>query len=251
MTHTYQIKGMTCQNCVAKAKSALLSLGDVSEAEIQLQTPQATITMLKHIPTTVLQNAISKAGEFVIQDINGEMHHSSPHKIHQSEIEEKTSWFATYKPILLIGGYILGGTFLFEAINNGFALDRWMNHFMAFFFLVFSFFKLLDLRGFADSYSSYDIIAKRWYGWGFVYPFVELGLGLAFLFHFQPLLTNGLTFVVMGLSIIGVLQSVLKKRKIRCACLGAVFNLPMSTITIIEDGLMIVMSAVMIVKMMG
>jgi hypothetical protein len=145
----------------------------------------------------------------------------------------------------------VGGTILFEAINNGFELDRWMNHFMAFFFLVFSFFKLLDLRGFADSYASYDIIAKRWFSWGFLYPFVELGLGLAFLFHFQPLLTNGLTFVVMTLSIIGVLQSVMNKKKIRCACLGAVFNLPMSTITIIEDGLMIVMSALMIFKMMS
>ncbi|RYZ78221.1 MAG: heavy-metal-associated domain-containing protein, partial [Proteobacteria bacterium] len=44
----------------------------------------------------------------------------------------------------------------------------------------------------------------------------------------------------------GVLQSVLNKRKIQCACLGAVFNLPMSTVTIIEDGLMIAMSAVML-----
>jgi len=50
----------------------------------------------------------------------------------------------------------------------------------------------------------------------------------------------------MSLSIIGVLQSVLNKRRIQCACLGATFNLPMSTVTIIEDGLMIAMSAGMI-----
>ncbi|NCU04658.1 MAG: heavy-metal-associated domain-containing protein, partial [Chitinophagaceae bacterium] len=43
--------------------------------------------------------------------------------------------------------------------------------------------------------------------------------------------------------------SVLNKRKIRCACLGAVFNLPMSTITIIEDGLMIIMSIAMLFLM--
>jgi hypothetical protein len=53
----------------------------------------------------------------------------------------------------------------------------------------------------------------------------------------------------MGVSIIGVLQSVLKKQKIRCACLGAVFNIPMSTITIMEDALMILMSAVMVLTM--
>jgi hypothetical protein len=51
----------------------------------------------------------------------------------------------------------------------------------------------------------------------------------------------------MSLSIVGVLRSVLKRRAIRCACLGTVFNLPMSTITIIEDGLMIAMSAIAIV----
>ncbi|OYW82093.1 MAG: heavy metal transporter, partial [Sphingobacteriia bacterium 32-37-4] len=38
----------------------------------------------------------------------------------------------------------------------------------------------------------------------------------------------------------------LNKKKIQCACLGDVFNLPMSTVTIIEDALMIGMSAVML-----
>lgn len=56
------------------------------------------------------------------------------------------------------------------------------------------------------------------------------------------LLTNWITLIVMGISIIGVLKSVLNKRKIRCACLGAVFNLPMSTVTIVEDAVMILMS---------
>jgi hypothetical protein len=79
-----------------------------------------------------------------------------------------------------------------------------------------------------------------------VYAFIELALGLAYATGFQPILTNIITFAVMLVSIIGVLQSVLNKRKIKCACLGAVFNLPMSTVTIIEDALMIAMSAGMI-----
>ena len=126
-----------------------------------------------------------------------------------------------------------------------------MSNFMAAFFLIFSFFKLLDVKGFAESYSTYDVIAKRWQGWGYVYAFVELGLGLAYLLRLNPLVTNVVTFVVMSISIIGVLQSVLNKRKIRCACLGAVFNLPMSTITIIEDALMIAMSLIMVISLGG
>lgn len=243
MTHTYHITGMTCGNCVAKAKSSLLMLGDVTEADVQLSAPQATITMQKHIPLSTLQDALSKAGPYTIIEADGGMHHATP-------MEETSSWLQTYKPILLIGAYITGATLLLQAVRGEFDWHNWMTNFMAGFFLVFSFFKLLDVKGFAESYSTYDIVAKRWQGCGYVYAFIELLLGLAYLLNFNPLVTNIATFVVMSISIIGVLQSVLNKRKIRCACLGAVFNLPMSTITIIEDALMIVMSAAMIVTLL-
>lgn len=119
---------------------------------------------------------------------------------------------------------------------------------MAGFFLVFSFFKFLNLKGFAESYVMYDVLAKRIPIWAYLYAFIEVSLGMAYLINFNPLVTNIFTFTVMSLSIIGVLQSVFNKRKIQCACLGAVFNLPMSTITIIEDALMIVMSGYIIIN---
>lgn len=243
MTHTYNITGMTCNGCVAKAKSALLKLGDVTEATVQLAAPQATVTMQKHIPVQTLQSALSQAGSYTITEADGGMQHSLAS-------EESRSWLETYKPVLLIGAFITGITLLLEFHTERFNTHNWMQNFMAAFFLVFSFFKLLDVKAFAESYATYDIVAKRWLGWGFVYPFVELALGLAFLLRFNPLLTNVATLVIMSISIIGVLQSILNKRKIRCACLGAVFNLPMSTITLVEDGVMIAMSAVMIVTML-
>ena len=124
---------------------------------------------------------------------------------------------------------------------------RAMGHFMAGFFLVFSFFKLLDLRAFADAYSTYDIVAAKWPVYGFVYPFIELALGAAYLGHFAPIATNAVTLAVMGVSSVGVVKALLAKRKIRCACLGTVFNLPMSVVTLVEDGLMLAMAAVMLV----
>ena len=80
---------------------------------------------------------------------------------------------------------------------------------------------------------------------GLVYAFIELALGISYLLKFNPLANNAITFIVMTVSI-GVLQSVLNKRKIKCACLGSVLNLPMSTITILEDALMISSAAMMI-----
>jgi Kef-type K+ transport system membrane component KefB len=79
-----------------------------------------------------------------------------------------------------------------------------------------------------------------------VYPFIELTLGLAYLIDFQPFATNAITLVVMAISSIGVIESLLNKRKIRCACLGTVFNLPMSVVTLVEDTLMVLMAAAML-----
>jgi copper chaperone CopZ len=239
MTHEYTITGMTCGNCVAKAKSELLMLGDVTGAEVQLASPQARVTMRNHIALPDLQKAISKAGNYTITEAGGEMR----------EMGEAKSWFESYKPILIIGAYIFGVTLLPGLINGTMTWQSWMSGFMAAFFLVFSFFKMLDVRGFAESYATYDLVAGRWRGWGYLYPFVELGLGFAFLLRFDPLLTNSIAFAVMTVSIIGVLKSVLNKRTIRCACLGTVFDLPMSTITVIEDALMIAMSGAMIALM--
>ena len=93
-------------------------------------------------------------------------------------------------------------------------------------------------------------IAKQFRSWGYIYAFIELGLGIAYAINFNPIITNAVTSVVMTISIVGVLQSVLNKRKIQCACLGAVFNLPMSTVTIIEDALMIGMSVLMLIALL-
>ena len=124
----------------------------------------------------------------------------------------------------------------------------WMQYFMAGFFIVFSFFKFLNLTGFAESYAMYDILAKRVKVYGLVYPFIELILGVAYLTGFEPTITYIATICIMGFSSIGVIQSVLDKKKIRCACLGAVFNLPMSMVTIIENLIMVLMALIMLWK---
>ena len=134
------------------------------------------------------------------------------------------------------------------ALADSLSVETTMRYFMAGFFLTFSFFKMLDLRAFADAYAGYDLLAARWHGWGYVYPFVELALGLAYLAHFQPVLTHWITLIVMGFSAIGVIRAVLDQRRIRCACLGTVFQLPMSTVTIVEDVGMVLMAAAMLLS---
>jgi len=237
MEHTYQLTGMTCSSCEAKVKKAIESVAGVVSAEVSKDKQSANIRMEKHIPMTIFQNVLE-----------------AKYQISNETVETKEinrTWLEIYTPILFIFFYIILVTILVQLKNDSFDVMVWMRHFMAGFFLVFSFFKFLNLKGFAESYVMYDVLAKKIPAWAYLYAFVEFGLGIAFLIDFNPILTNAVTFVVMTISIIGVLQSVLNKQKIQCACLGAVFNLPMSTVTIIEDGIMILMSAVMLVTLMG
>ncbi len=151
----------------------------------------------------------------------------------------------SYFPLTLIFAYLVGGVALIGAQTGDFSRANLMRHFMGGFFVVFSFFKMLDLKGFASGFATYDIAAKRIRAYGFVYPFVELALGLAYLASFRPALTNAVTAGVMLVSTIGVVHSIVNRRKLRCACLGTMFNLPMSTVTLIEDMLMLGMALAM------
>lgn len=236
MIHTYSLTGMTCSSCEAKVKEALLTVHHVTSVEVSKNDNTATITMDKHIAITEFQKAL------------GNEKYTIATKIPEAVAENEKSWLSIYKPILLIFFFITLVTIGVQFGNHHFDAMLAMRHFMAGFFLVFSFFKLLNVKGFAESYMMYDILAKKIPLWAYAYPYVELGLGIAYLINFHPFITNITTLLVMSISIVGVLQSVLQKKKIKCACLGAVFNLPMSTVTIIEDALMIMMSILMLLN---
>jgi hypothetical protein len=196
--------------------------------------------MQNHISISSLQNALNKAGYYIIAEKD----------LHQNMMpamqEENKSWLVAYKPLLLIFAFITGIAVITSNQSTGFNWEQFMINFMAAFFIVFSFFKLLNLKGFAESYSSYDLLAKQVPAYGYLYPFIELALGIAYLAKFNLFVTNIATIAVMGFSSIGVIQAVAGKKKIQCACLGTVFNLPMSTITIVEDLLMVVMAVIML-----
>jgi copper chaperone CopZ/uncharacterized membrane protein YphA (DoxX/SURF4 family) len=239
MTHTYQLTGMTCGGCENKVKSNLLVLPDVTSVEVSKDANSATISMDKHIGLDTLQQALGGS--------ESKYQISAAH--HSETLEEAKSWAETYKPILLIFGYVTAISLVVSWQSSGISFMVFMRIFMAGFFLTFSFFKMLNLKAFAESYAMYDIVAKKFGVWGYIYAFIELGLGLSFALNLSPVIVNWVTLIVMTVSILGVLESVLNKKKIQCACLGAVFNLPMSTITIVEDAIMIAMSAAMLILM--
>lgn len=107
-------------------------------------------------------------------------------------------------------------------------------------------FKLLDLKGFPQSFAMYDPIAKRLSFYGKIYPFIELGLGIMLLMRIGVTQVLLMTLIILGTTTIGVVQSLLNKRQIQCACLGTALKLPMTQATFIENAIMIAMALVML-----
>jgi copper chaperone CopZ len=239
LTVIYGLTGLHCGACVKKVSQALEPLA--GRVEVSLSPMQVTLTDPISDESTI-KKSVEAAGSYGL--VSG-----SPMDQLPVYASSQAGWLQTYKPLLLIAAYILVASVLLQVGLVGMGgLDAMetMRYFMAGFFLVFSFFKLLDLNAFADAYSGYDLLASRWRNWGLIYPFFELFLGLAYLTNFNPFLTNWITVAVMSFSAVGVVKAVVNNTQIQCACLGTVFKLPMSTVTIVEDVGMVLMAMLML-----
>lgn len=237
---TFGVSGMTCMGCVAKVKQLLETDTRILSALPDLEAAAVLVRSSKKMTVDDLNKIAGQQDRYTFQN--------TPLSAEDKNTDElpEVSW-RTYKPLLLIIGFILLVSVAVQFPFQEFSWMLLMRHFMAGFFITFSFFKLLNLEGFAMSYQMYDVIARAWSPWAFIYPFIELILGLFYLTDFFPFYTNIATIIILGTASIGVIQSNLRKRKIKCACLGDVFNLPMSTVTVIEDVLMVLMALVMLI----
>ncbi len=243
----YSVSGMTCVNCASRVKSALLKHPEVLSAHVDHQQGEASVETHREIPEKDLRALVSETGEY---KITGKLSkEKSPEKpsSETSDVanEPPISTWEVYKPLVLIFLFVAGVAANGAYDAGTFSWMKWMQFFMGGFFLVFSFFKFLDMKGFARSYAMYDLLAKQWKGYGYVYPFLELGLGVLYLTAIHLPATHVATIVIMGFSSIGVIRNLLSPNQVQCACLGTIFKLPLGRVTLVEDLLMVAMAFTM------
>lgn len=234
MKHTYTVTGMTCEGCVASVTEKLLQVKGIQEVEVDLKKGEVEISMKEHVPIQRLKEALPD--KYAIEEKgNHDMEMAAP---------QETSKLKQLRPLFLIFGYLFAAAILlnYKDWNTGEA----MLDFMGLFYIVFSFFKFLDLKGFPDSFRMYDPLAKAIPAYGWIYPFLELVLGLMFLMRFQVGVALIATIIILGITTFGVTKTLLDKKSIRCACLGTALNLPMTEATFIENAIMLVMAVTML-----
>ena len=224
----YSVQGMTCGKCAADIKDALS--GHVDNVEVSLKSNQVRVSGGLYDDLTQLNALLLEAGNYVFSE--------------KKDVENSPlNRLLVYKPLLMIFALVIAGTYYLNLRQPfGASVDLIMMDFMGLFFVIFSFFKLLNLSGFKDAFSAYDLIAAKLPVYGYVYPFIELGLGISFLMVFMPVVVCAVTIVLMSVGTVGVVLALRRGQVIQCACVGTAFNLPMSLITVVENVVMIAMA---------
>lgn len=226
MKQIAHIEGMTCEGCVASVEHAIAQLPNVHRVSANLKTGTVEVRYQQSFDVNEIK-AVLPPKYALVEDIT-----TAPSKAKQ------------LYPLGLIFLFLIGGTLIIHYPT--FVIRDVLPDFMGLFFVVFSFFKYLDLRGFQSSFRRYDPLAKAipFYAW--LYPFLELSLGVLFLMRLELQFALWLTVAILGITTIGVVKVLLSKKEIDCACLGSVLKLPMTEATLIENALMIAMAVWML-----
>ena len=231
----YKISGMTCSSCVATVTKAIESIRNVKNVTVSLDPGLAVIESNEDFSIDVIHSVLPD--KFSVK----------PFKYYEDmNTDDKESFLAKLFPLILILSYISLTSII---INFGRSLDDLMMDFMGIFFIVFSFFKFLDYKSFPNSFAMYDPLAKALPLYGWIYPFIETILGLMFLFRFQLFTSIIITILLLSITTYGVVNVLKNKQTIQCACLGTAIKLPMTIATLIENGIMIIMALISILRM--
>ena len=233
MKTTFKISGMTCNGCRSSVENKLSSLDGIDNVQVDLTNGEATVYSKNPISFSLISNSLPSKYRVIrnIPDQDNEIMKSN--KIKQ------------LKPLFIILGYISVTSILLNFRNWN--STNAMLDFMGLFYIIFSFFKILDIKGFSKSFKMYDPLAKKITIYGYIYPFIEILLGLMFLTRIEVNIALLITIIILGITSVGVTQTLLNKRMINCACLGTTLKLPMTEATFIENAIMIIMAIVLLI----
>ena len=233
MNEVYKVSGMTCDDCANSIKEALELNKYISYVNISTEDKNINISSDKSFTVNELNSLIDNLGNY---------------KIYEEKLTSKIiEYFSSKKTLLLALLLVLISSLSLQVSKDNFELNEWMISYMGIFFLIFSFLKLIDVKGFSGSFKKYDLISKIIPGFAITYPFLELFLALAFLSSYFLITSYIMTLIFMTSQFFGVFISLQKKEVIKCACMGSSINIDISTLTLIENLVMILMSSYMII----
>lgn len=156
----------------------------------------------------------------------------------------------TYKPVAALFAMTammaLAGSH--AAYGTPFTL-RACQWFIGFSMTVLALLKLQNIESFATMFLNYDLLAKRWVRYSYIYPFVEGLAGVLMIAGVLTWLSVPVALFIGTVGVVSVFKAVyLDKRELKCACVGGASNVPLGFLSLTENLMMIAMSVWMVVS---
>lgn len=109
--------------------------------------------------------------------------------------------------------------------------------------------KLQDVRSFSTMFLNYDLLARKWVRYGYIYPFGEALAGLLMIAGVLMWVAIPVALTIGTIGAISVLKAVyIDKRELKCACVGGDSNVPLGFISLTENLMMAGMAIWMLLK---
>lgn len=109
--------------------------------------------------------------------------------------------------------------------------------------------KLQDIEAFATMFLGYDLLARRWLPYAYIYPFAEALAGILMLAHALDWLSIPVALFIGTIGAVSVVYAVyVQKRDIKCACVGGNSRVPLGFVSLTENLIMVGMALWMLIK---
>jgi glutaredoxin len=155
----------------------------------------------------------------------------------------------TYRPVvmLFVMTALMAMAASFAVSGNPFTL-RAAEWFIAFSMVVLSLLKLQNVESFATMFLNYDLLAKRWVPYSYIYPYAEGLAGMLMVAGALSWLSVPIALFIGTIGAFSVFKAVyVDKRELKCACVGGSSNVPLGFVSLTENLMMIGMAVWMAV----
>ncbi|MGB3739149.1 MAG: glutaredoxin [Pontixanthobacter sp.] len=150
----------------------------------------------------------------------------------------------SYQPVIAIFGvaFLLGMAISWYVFENPFTI-RAIEWFVSLSMALLAVQKLQDIRSFSTMFLNYDLLARRWVRYGFVYPFAEGLAAVLMVAGALPIVSVPVALFIGTIGAVSVIKAVyIDRRELKCACVGGGSNVPLGFVSLTENLFMIGMA---------
>jgi len=129
------------------------------------------------------------------------------------------------------------------AVSGDVLTVRAAEWFIGFSMVVLSLLKLQNIETFSTMFLNYDLLAKRWVPYSYIYPYAEGFAGVLMVAGALTWLSVPIALIIGTIGAVSVFKAVyIDKRELKCACVGGSSNVPLGFISLTENLMMVGMA---------